>query len=285
MWFKKLKLIIVVCLIPLVLAGCRNSAQRADTQDTWSSIQKRGKVVIGLDDSFVPMGFREKSGNLTGYDVDLAKAVFRLYGIKADFQSIDWSMKETELRNGTIDALWNGYSITKAREKKIAFSRPYLKNSQVLVTKKQYKVASFADMKNKSVGLQDGSTAQSIFNDQPSLLKDRVKKQTAILYDTFPKAFIDLNADRIQGILMDKVYADYYIKHQKNSSSYRIISNPQVPTDYFGVGMRKGDVTLKKKINAGLERLKENGQLEKINQKWFGKKSDYLGPVKDNRGI
>ena len=66
MWFKKLKLIIVVCLIPLALAGCRNSAQRADSQDTWTRIQKRGKVVIGLDDSFVPMGFREKNGNLTG---------------------------------------------------------------------------------------------------------------------------------------------------------------------------------------------------------------------------
>ncbi len=106
--------LLVLLLIPVMLvAGCQTVTQRADTQDTWSQIKKRGKVVIGVDDSFVPMGFREKNGKLVGYDVDLARAVFKQYGIKVDFQTIDWSMKETELRNGTIDAIWNGYSVNE----------------------------------------------------------------------------------------------------------------------------------------------------------------------------
>ena len=148
---KKFKYWLLLLILPvMLLSGCQNVTQRADTQDTWKQIQRRGKVVIGLDDSFVPMGFREKNGKLVGYDIDLAKAVFKQYGIKVDFQTIDWSMKETELKNGTIDLLWNGYSVTSQRAKKVAFSRVYLLNKQVLVTKKKDHINNFNDMAGKS---------------------------------------------------------------------------------------------------------------------------------------
>ncbi|MBM6754109.1 amino acid ABC transporter substrate-binding protein [Lactobacillus alvi] len=276
---KRFKLLIlaVLCLPVIFLAGCQSVVQRANSQDTWSKIERQKKVVIGLDDSFVPMGFREKSGKLVGYDVDLARAVFKQYGIKVDFQPIDWSMKETELRNGTIDLLWNGYSVTPERAKKVAFSRPYLQNQQVLVTKKSYGVKTFADMKGKTLGVQNGSTGQTELNAQPKLLKNFIKGKTPVLYDTFPNAFIDLNANRIQGLLMDKVYAEYYIRHQKNRKDFRVIVNPNFEVDDFAVGLRKGDKTLKKKIDQGLGRLQRNGQLKKINEKWFGTSSNYLG--------
>lgn len=276
---KRFKLLIlaVLCLPVIFLAGCQSVVQRANSQDTWSKIERQKKVVIGLDDSFVPMGFREKSGKLVGYDVDLARAVFKQYGIKVDFQPIDWSMKETELRNGTIDLLWNGYSVTPERAKKVAFSRPYLQNQQVLVTKKSYGVKTFADMKGKTLGVQNGSTGQTELNAQPKLLKNFIKGKTPVLYDTFPNAFIDLNANRIQGLLMDKVYAEYYIRRQKNRKDFRVIVNPNFEVDDFAVGLRKGDKTLKKKIDQGLGRLQRNGQLKKINEKWFGTSSNYLG--------
>lgn len=276
---KRFKLLIlaVLCLPVIFLAGCQSVVQRANSQDTWSKIERQKKVVIGLDDSFVPMGFREKSGKLVGYDVDLARAVFKQYGIKVDFQPIDWSMKETELRNGTIDLLWNGYSVTPERAKKVAFSRSYLQNQQVLVTKKSYGVKTFADMKGKTLGVQNGSTGQNELNAQPKLLKDFIKGKTPVLYDTFPNAFIDLNANRIQGLLMDKVYAEYYIRHQKNRKDFKVIVNPNFEVDDFAVGLRKGDKTLKKKIDQGLGHLQKSGQLEKINDKWFGTSSNYLG--------
>ena len=251
--------------------------QRADSQDTWARIEKQKKVVIGLDDSFVPMGFRQKNGQLVGYDVDLATAVFKEYGMKVDFQPIDWSMKETELRNGTIDLLWNGYSMTPERAKKVAFSRPYLENQQVLVTKKGYGVNSFSDMRGKTLGVQNGSTGQVQLDAQPKLLKDLIKGKSPVLYDTFPNAFIDLNANRIQGLLMDKVYAEYYIRHQKNRADFKVIVNPAFTVDQFAVGMRKGDKTLQKKVNQGLAKLQKNGELARINQKWFGTNSNYLG--------
>ncbi len=95
-------------------------------------------LLLDWDDSFVSNGFSAKKRKVSWvYDVDLARAVFKQYGIKADFQPIDWSMKETELKNGTIDLLWNGYSINPSRRKKVAFSRPYLKNEQILLPKRR----------------------------------------------------------------------------------------------------------------------------------------------------
>lgn len=111
-------------------AGCSNKT----SADNWATINEE-KIVIGLDDTFVPMGFRDKDGKLTGFDIDLAKAVFEQYGITVDFQPIDWSMKEFELNNGTIDLIWNGYSKTPARERKCNLQN-LMENDQVLITLK-----------------------------------------------------------------------------------------------------------------------------------------------------
>lgn len=277
MSMKRLRRLVLAFALVLgvggLLSGCTNVTHRANTQDTWQTIQKRKSVVIGLDDTFVPMGFRQKSGKLVGYDIDLARAVFKLYGIKADFQSIDWSMNATELHNGTIDLIWNGYSITPARKKQVAFSDVYLNNDQVLVTLKKNHIKSFADMTGKSLGAQNGSSGYTDIDTYPKLLKNRIKGHSAIPYDQFTDAFIDLNVGRIQGLLIDSTYATYYIKHQKDPSAYRII-NGGFPKEQFAAGMRKGDVTMRRKINAGLKRLAANGTLKQINQKWFGSDVD-----------
>ncbi|MGO3548933.1 amino acid ABC transporter substrate-binding protein [Paucilactobacillus nenjiangensis] len=274
----KIWFLLLVLLVPTIfLSGCENVTQRANTEDTWTHIQKRGKVIIGLDDSFVPMGFRQKNGKLVGYDIDLARAVFKQYGIKVDFQPIDWSMKETELRNGTIDLIWNGYTMTPAREGKVLFSRPYQQNQQILVTKTKYNINNFSDMAGKTLGVQNGSTGTAVLDENPKILKNLIKNQEPVLYDTFPEAFIDLNANRIQGILMDKVYAEYYIRHQKDSSSYKTYESSQISSENFAVGMRLGDKTLKNKIDSALGKMQKNGQLKQINEKWFGENSNWLG--------
>lgn len=269
--FKKFPLIIVGLLLLTLLSGCRFESRQkmATNPDTWSVVSKQKKIVIGLDDSFVPMGFQTKSGRIVGYDVDLAKAVFKEYGIKVDFQPIDWSMNVTELRNGTIDLIWNGFSINPQRAKKVTFSKPYLVNKQVLVSKKKNHINNFADMKGHVAGVQAGSAGAMDIDDKPKLLKDLIKNHSPILYDSFTEAFIDLNSNRIQGLLIDSIYAGYYIKHQKNRASYRSVPS-KFPKEYYGVGMRKHDKKLKQKIDAGLDRLAKNGQLAKINKKWFG---------------
>ena len=102
---------------------------------------------------------------------------------------------------------------------------------------------------------------------QPKLLKNYVKE--AVQYDTFNNAFLDLNANRIQGLLIDSVYADYYVAHEPDPNSYRI-SDVGFESENFAVGMRKGDKTLQKKINVALAQMAKDGTLQKISNKWFG---------------
>lgn len=271
---KKITNFFLIAFCLLLLGGCSLSVgKKADQTDNWNAIQKRGTVTIGLDDTFVPMGYRQKNGQLAGYDIDLATAVFKLYGIKPSFQTIDWSMNATELKNGTIDLIWNGFTKTPEREAKVAFSKTYLSNDQVLVSLKKNHIDSYAAMQGKVLGAQTGSSGSNDINKYPKLLKNRIKDHEPVLYESFTNAFIDLTSGRIQGLLIDSSYADYYVAHQKNPQDFQMIRGA-FPKEAFGVGMRFSDRTMRQKINQGLDQLAKNGTLDKINQKWFGDKAD-----------
>lgn len=283
---KRLKvlLLLTIIMIPtILLSGCQSHDEtyRANHQDTWAKIKKRGKLTIGVDDSFVPMDFRKKNGQLVGYDVDLSRAVCKVLGLKADFQSIDWSMKETELKNGTIDCIWNGYTATPSRLKRIAFSRVYELSGQSLVVRKDSHINSFRMMKGKTLGVQESSTAQTDLDKYPKVLKDIIKGRKPILYQDNSSAFMDLQAGRTQGVLAGTVYAGYYATHIAHSNNYKLIPAKDYPSDRVAIGMRKGDTTLIKKVNYALGVLQKNGTLRRINKKWLGINSNYLGPTNE----
>ncbi|EGO5833105.1 amino acid ABC transporter substrate-binding protein [Enterococcus faecalis] len=258
--------LLVICCSLLLFAGC---GKRKSNEDQWTRINEEKRIIIGLDDSFVPMGFQDKSGKIVGFDVDLAKAVFKLYGISVDFQPIDWSMKETELQNQTIDLIWNGYTKTSERAEKVQFTQPYMTNDQVLVSLKEKNIATASDMQGKILGVQNGSSGYDGFESQPDVLKKFVKDQTPILYDGFNEAFLDLKSGRIDGLLIDRVYANYYLSHEDNLKNYTI-SHVGYDNEDFAVGVRKSDNQLVQKINTAFETLRKDGTLSKISQKWFG---------------
>ncbi len=232
---------------------------------------KKADVVIGVDDTFLPMGFRDEKNQLTGYDIDLAKAVFKKLGKTVAFQTIDWSMKEAELKNGTIDLIWNGYSVTPSRKKQVAFSNPYLENQQVLVVRKDDKIKTIANMKNKILGLQEGSSGYDVFESYPEVLKNTVKNQEGILYSSFNEGFLDLKVKRIDGLLMDEVYAEYYISKMKGGHLFTILKTPY-EGENFAIGARKDDTALLEKIDETMKELEKEGTLGQIKGKWFGEK-------------
>ncbi|MEI5991031.1 hypothetical protein A5881_002564 [Enterococcus termitis] len=264
---KNYLILTIATLLAIVsITGC--GRKKTDT-DQWSRINSEKRVIVGLDDSFVPMGFQNKAGEIIGFDVDLARAVFDLYGINVDFQPIDWSMKENELQNQTIDLIWNGYSKNAEREEKVLFSDEYMKNEQVVVSLKKNAINSFADMKGKVLGAQNGSSGYNSFEEQPEILKNLVKDQTAILYDGFNEAFMDLKSGRIDGLLIDRVYANYYLSHEDNLADYSIVSGA-FESEAFAVGLRKSDKQLAEKINMAFEKLRKSGKLAAISKEWFG---------------
>ena len=240
-------------------------------QDTWRQMTADKTVVVGLDDTYVPMGFRDKSGKLVGYDVDLARATFKKLGLKVKFQAIDWSMKETELDTGHIDMIWNGYTITPARAKKVAFSVPYHNDSQVLVTMQRDHINTIKDMAGKTLAAQTGSAGLTLFNDKPKVLKNFLGS-APVQYDTFDKALNDLQVGRVNAVLIDSDYARYYVARESNPAEFKVIKTGY-GQDAYGIGFRKGDVTLREKVNGVINEFKKDGTLDKISERYFGTKN------------
>ena len=266
---RKLKFFLTLVITVLIITGCASGGKDKPKKDNWSDFQTTKKIVIGFDNTFVPMGFQDKSGNNVGFDIDLANAVFEKYGIKVEWQAITWDLKDTDLKNGNIDLIWNGYSKTEERESIIQFTKQYMINEQVIVTKKSKNIKSINDLKDKILGAQNGSSGYDTFNEKPEVLKNIVKNNDATQYESFNEALIDLENDRIDALLIDKVYANYYLKQQNKLDDYNII-NAGFDSEAFAVGARKADITLVNKINEAFFELYSQGKFQEISNKWFG---------------
>lgn len=266
---KKKKIAFVITLFfSFFLTACTQKASDPN-QDNWSKYQEQGSITIGFDNTFVPMGFEEKNGQYAGFDIDLSKAVSEKLGIKIKFQPIDWDMKETELQNGTIDAIWNGYTATDERKEKVAFTIPYMENQQVLVSKKSQNIHSIQDMTDKILGAQAGSSGYLDFEAQPDLLKSQVKDQKANQYQSFNETLIDLKNDRIDALLIDRVYANYYLQSEGILNDYNVFS-AGFESESFAVGVRPADKTLLAALNQAFISLYQEGKFQEISKKWFG---------------
>ena len=141
----------------LVLAGC--SSESADDASVNSEAVGAETLVVGLDDTFAPMGFRDENNEIVGFDVDLAKAVGERIGAEIVFQPIDWAMKETELDSGNIDMIWNGYAITPERAEKVLLSEPYIVDAQSIIVLKDSAIETKADLEGKLVSTQQSSSS------------------------------------------------------------------------------------------------------------------------------
>ena len=271
------KLIITLLSFLLILAGCASGGKDKPQKDNWNDFENQKTIVIGFDNTFVPMGFQDKSGKNIGFDIDLANEVFKKYNIKVQWQAINWDLKETELKNGNIDLIWNGYSKTSEREKTVLFSDEYMINEQVIVTKKSKNIVNKDQLKDKVLGAQNGSSGYDSFNSNSEILKSIVKNNDATQYESFNEALIDLENDRIDALLIDRVYANYYLKQQNKLQDYNII-NAGFEGDSFAVGARKADTTLVKKVNEAFKELYKEGKFQEISNKWFGEDvaTDYI---------
>ncbi|CAJ1178248.1 L-cystine-binding protein FliY [Fructilactobacillus sanfranciscensis] len=257
---------LILILLGLVVAGAWYKGTHRT--DTWNKVHQQKTVTIGIDDTFVPMGFRDKKGKLIGYDVEMAKAAFEKMGLKPKFQVIDWSMKETELNTGHIDAIWNGYTMTPERAKHAAFTKPYHEDNQVLLTKANSGINAPQDMHGKQLGVQSGSVGFDDFNQNPKVLKQYLGTKP-VQYDTFDKAINDVKVGRINAVLIDGDYAKYYLAHNHSNEPMKLVKT-NFPPDYDAVGLRKQDKTLREKLNKAIGNLHRDGTEARLSKKYFG---------------
>ena len=142
-WKKMMAVGLAAVSMMVFVTGCGS-----DTKTANKELPK--KIVIGLDDSFPPMGFKDDKGEIVGLDIDMAKEAAKRAGMDVEFKAIDWSSKEAELKSKKIDALWNGLTVSPEREKNILFSNTYMKDKQYIVVRNEDEsIKSKADLAGK----------------------------------------------------------------------------------------------------------------------------------------
>jgi polar amino acid transport system substrate-binding protein len=256
-----LKKIAVISMIAVSTLGAIGCAKENDT-----NLKNKQQVIVGLDNTFVPMGFSDKNGEIVGFDVDLAKEVFKRLNMNVKFQPIDWAMKETELNSGNIDAIWNGYSLSDERKKVVSYTKPYLANKQVIVTMKDSNIKTKKDLKGKKLGIQQGSSALEAIEKQADFV-NKLDNKAPILYDTYDNAIRDLEVGRTDAIVSDENLVRYYIS-KKGDQKYKILQDNFGEESYV-VAFKKDNSKLKDKVDMTLNDVKKDGSFDKIYSKWF----------------
>lgn len=257
--------VMVMTMLTACSGGGNDGGGDAELKD-WEYIQDKGKLIVGLDDTFAPMGFRDENDNLVGFDIDLANAVGEKLGIEVVFQPIDWTAKEAELESGNIDCIWNGMSATPERQESMSLSNKYLNNKIVLMSYDEAKnvkdVAELADLK---IAVQGDSAALETLqaNEAWDTFKDNVME-----YPTYDEALLDMQSGRIDVVAIDEIFGNY---KSSNSEDKLFTSELNMGDDFYAIGFRKADTETTAKVNEAIQACIDEGIAEKISKKWFGK--------------
>jgi len=255
---KFLALMVTFVMASAFIAGC--GGDKAATKK-----EAGKKIVVGLDDNFPPMGFKDEKNQIVGFDIDMAKEAAKRLGRPVEFKPIDWSSKEAELKSGRIDVIWNGLNITEERKKNMAFSKPYMEAKQLIFVPAGSTIKGQADLAGKVIGMQSASTAeQNLENDKAfaKTLKD-VKK-----YPDCIAAMMDMEAGRVDAIITDEIVGRYYMG--KKPGKFVALEKPVGPVGNFGIGFRLDDKALQSDVQKAMDEMKKDGTSAKISKKWFG---------------
>ena len=272
-----------------LLSGCGSAsdettqanmdAQETAADESAQETQQEGtdqtddKVIftVGFDAEFPPYGYMDEDGAYTGFDLELAAEVCSRRGWELEKQPIDWDSKDFELSSGSIDCIWNGFTMN-GREDAYTWSLPYVDNSQVFVVKADAAITSFDDLAGKLVGVQkDSSALAALEGDAADLAATFAELNQYADYNT---GFMDLEAGAIDALAIDIGVADYQIKSR--GEGY-LIMDERLATEQYGIGFLLGNDELKNQVEATLLEMAEDGKFMEIAEKYGLEGSVCLG--------
>ena len=265
---KKIGFILVLLLVSVMMVGSVSAGffdflgggssgnQTANDENTF---------IVGFDAEFPPYGFKDASGNYTGFDLDLAKEVCKRNNWTFKAQPTEWDAKDKELNSGSIDCFWNGFTID-GRENDYTWSNPYLENKQVFVVKSNSSINNVSDLSGKTVETQKDSSALAALNGDNKTIKDKFATLTEVAdYNT---AFMDLQSSACDAIAMDIGVAEYDIKNKNDSGADFKILNESITTEKYGIGFKKENTALRDKVQTTLDEMFKDGTVAKIAEKY-----------------
>ena len=260
---KWIALLLVAVLAVACFTGCKAEDKKV--------------VVVGYT-IYAPMNYMDESGNLIGFDTDLAKAVFENLGYEVVFQEIDWNSKYTDLDSGTIDCVWNGFTCNTAdddgvmRAEKVDFSYNYMENRQVIVAKKDAGIASAADLSGKVAAVESGSAGETYADSFEGVTTKGFTKQTDCLFE--------VNAGTADFAVVDAQLAKSYAG-KGDYEMLTIVDGLSSDVEYYAIGFKKGS-DLTAKVNEQLEKLAADGTIAKL-AKQYGVETTAITDFSDQK--
>ena len=235
-----------------ILTGCKK--EQANT------------FTVGFDAEFPPYGYKdEKTGEYTGFDLELAAEVAKRNGWTLVKKPINWDSKDMELNSGSIDCIWNGFTIN-GRENEYEWTEAYVDNSQVVMVKSSSPIKTLADLAGKVVAAQ---------TDTPVLKALQEGGDKADLGKTFKKIVISSNyvsaMMELESGAVDAVAVDIGVAKAKiaDTGDKFAILGENIMSEQYGIGFKKGNTTLRDKVQATLKAMVADGAAAEISKKYF----------------
>lgn len=251
-----------------ILTGCNASKKKGTDGDD--------KFTVGFDAEFPPYGYKDANGEYVGFDLDLAQEVCNRNGWTLVKQPIDWDSKDMELNSGTIDCIWNGFTMD-GREDGYTWTSAYVDNSQVVIVRSDSDIKSLSDLAGKVVVVQADSSALAAFTGEDAEEKNiELKNSFASLQQVsdYNSAFMNLQAGSVDAICMDIGVAKYEVDARSNQ--FRMLGD-HVSSEQYGVGFKLGNTTLRNQVEETLHEMLADGSFNTIAEKWELQESICLG--------
>ena len=230
----------------------------------WQYIADKGNFVAGIT-LFEPMNYYDENGELTGFETEFTKAVCEKLGVEAKFQEIEWDKKEIELNAKTIDAIWNGLTVTEERKENMGFSKSYVRNKQVVVIKadNKDKYTDEASMAGASCAAESGSAGQTAIETSPVLSQNEFVGASAQ-----KDVLLEVKAGPVELGVLDYVMAKASIGEGTDYSDLMIVEGVELAPEEYAIGMRKGDTETIEKVNGAIDELVADGTLKALAEKY-----------------
>lgn len=228
--------------------------------------EERTSLTVGFDAEYPPYGYMDDNGEYTGFDLELAQAVCDIEGWELVKKPISWDAKDMELNSGSIDCIWNGFTMN-GREDDYTFSVPYVDNSQVIVVAEDAGIDDLAGLAGKVVGVQAASAAEELLNSEEEGGQKELADTFAELkpFADYNTAFTELQAGALDALAIDVGVAKYQLNSR--GEGFKMLDEA-LNTEQYAVGFKKGDQELCDIVNADLQKLANDGTVEELAEKY-----------------
>lgn len=255
-WKKGLFLAAAAVMAAGIMTGCGGEKPAASSAASGKPVLK-----VATNATYVPFEFKSEDGkDYTGYEIDVVRAVAKEMGRDVEFKNIAFDGLIPALQSHDVDMTASGMTATKERAEKILFAAPFYQTKLSVVTKIDSPVQSVNDMTNgQEIAVQVGTTAAAYAKDKGMNIKN---------FDHSSDVIMELTTGGAAAGILDKPAADYFIA-TKGQRKFKVIDVPDSKVQYFAFGFNKDNKALQQEVNAAIAKLKENGTLNKIHEKWF----------------